>query len=64
MGLAETFFIQFQKHPGTIIYNVNRFEGWSSLETMWHQVQEIGMDVVNISAQHPEGINLIGKTFK
>lgn len=50
-----------QKHPGTIVYNVNRFEGWSSLESMWHQVMEIGNDVANISASHPEGINLIGK---
>lgn len=49
-----------EKHPGTIIYNVNRFESWSSLENMWHQVMEIGLDVANISASHPEGINLIG----
>ncbi|XP_061706864.1 lysosomal thioesterase PPT2 homolog isoform X3 [Cydia pomonella] len=27
---------------------------------MWHQVLEIGQDVANISARHPEGINLIG----
>ncbi|PZC80263.1 hypothetical protein B5X24_HaOG214962 [Helicoverpa armigera] len=27
---------------------------------MWHQVLEIGMDIANISASHPEGINLIG----
>ncbi|XP_026324496.1 lysosomal thioesterase PPT2 homolog [Hyposmocoma kahamanoa] len=49
-----------EKHPGTIIYNVNRFEGWSSLETMWHQVLEIGNDVANYSSLHPEGINVIG----
>ncbi|XP_032529545.1 lysosomal thioesterase PPT2 homolog [Danaus plexippus] len=49
-----------EKHPGTKVYNVNRFESWSSLETMWHQVLEIGLDVANISSQHPEGINLIG----
>ncbi|CAB3231434.1 unnamed protein product [Arctia plantaginis] len=49
-----------EKHPGTIVYNVNRFESWSSLETMWHQVLEIGNDIVKISASHPEGINLIG----
>ncbi|CAK1603501.1 unnamed protein product [Parnassius mnemosyne] len=49
-----------EKHPGTIIYNVNRFERWSSLETMWHQVLEIGQDIANISSQHPEGINVIG----
>lgn len=49
-----------EKHPGTVVYNVNRFESWSSLETMWHQVLEIGLDIANISASHPEGINLIG----
>ncbi|KAJ2944523.1 hypothetical protein O0L34_g3868 [Tuta absoluta] len=49
-----------EKHPGTVIYNVNRFESWSSLETMWHQVLEIGQDVANISSLHPEGINIIG----
>lgn len=49
-----------EQHPGTIVYNVNRFESWSSLETMWHQVLEIGMDIANISSQYPEGINLIG----
>ncbi|XP_053604671.1 lysosomal thioesterase PPT2 homolog [Plodia interpunctella] len=49
-----------EKHPGTLIYNINRFEGWSSLESMWHQVLEIGNDVANISAQHPKGINIIG----
>ncbi|XP_069357098.1 lysosomal thioesterase PPT2 homolog isoform X2 [Maniola hyperantus] len=48
-----------EKHPGTKVYNVNRFESWSSLETMWHQVMEIGMDIANFSSQHPEGINLI-----
>ncbi|XP_026737931.1 lysosomal thioesterase PPT2 homolog [Trichoplusia ni] len=62
-GAASMEMIKFrieEKHPGTIVYNVNRFESWSSLETMWHQVLEIGMDVANISASHPEGINLIG----
>ncbi|XP_072936818.1 lysosomal thioesterase PPT2 homolog [Epargyreus clarus] len=49
-----------EKHPGTIVYNVNRFEGWSSLETLWHQVLEIGTDVANISSKYPDGINLIG----
>ncbi|XP_063358686.1 lysosomal thioesterase PPT2 homolog isoform X1 [Cydia amplana] len=49
-----------EKHPNTTVYNCNRFENWSSLENMWHQVLEIGQDVANISAQHPEGINLIG----
>ncbi|XP_038217465.1 lysosomal thioesterase PPT2 homolog [Zerene cesonia] len=49
-----------EKHPGTKVYNVNRFESWSSLETMWHQVLEIGKDVANISSQYPDGINVIG----
>ncbi|XP_063529093.1 lysosomal thioesterase PPT2 homolog isoform X1 [Cydia strobilella] len=49
-----------EKHPNTTVYNCNRFESWSSLENMWHQVLEIGQDVANISARHPEGINLIG----
>nr|ATJ44575.1 acetyltransferase 12 [Helicoverpa assulta] len=62
-GSASMEMIKFrieEQHPGTIVYNVNRFESWSSLETMWHQVLEIGMDIANISASHPEGINLIG----
>lgn len=60
MGKTLNYFF-LQKHPGTKIYNVDRFESWSSLENMWHQVLEVGMDVANISAMHPEGINLIGK---
>ncbi|XP_077285117.1 palmitoyl-protein thioesterase 2 [Arctopsyche grandis] len=47
-------------HPGTKVYNIERFGGWSSLEPMWHQVQEIGNDIANISASHPDGIHLIG----
>lgn len=49
-----------EKHPGTIIYNSDRFGGWSSLENMWHQVEEFGNDMVNISKRHPEGIHLLG----
>lgn len=48
-------------HPGTIIYNTDRFSGWSSLESMWYQVKELGSDLVNISKAHPEGIHLLGK---
>jgi len=47
-------------HPGTPVYNTVRFAGWSSLEPMWQQVEEIGMDVLSIGAAFPEGINLIG----
>lgn len=49
-----------EMHPGTQIYNTVRFAGWSSLEPMWQQVEEIGMDVLSIGAAFPEGINLIG----
>ncbi|EFA12062.1 Lysosomal thioesterase PPT2 homolog-like Protein [Tribolium castaneum] len=49
-----------EQHPGTIIYNTNRFSGWSSLENMWYQVQQLGQDLLNVSSQHPEGIHLLG----
>ncbi|KAE8746799.1 hypothetical protein FOCC_FOCC006547 [Frankliniella occidentalis] len=49
-----------QLHPGTSIYITDRFSGWSSLEPMWHQVEEMGADLLAISADHPEGIHLIG----
>lgn len=48
-------------HPGTVVYNTDRFGGWSSLEPMWHQVQEIGKDLMNISKAHPDGIHVLGK---
>lgn len=47
-------------HPGTQIYNTVRFAGWSSVEPMWRQVEEVGNDVLAIGAAYPEGINLIG----
>lgn len=47
-------------HPGTSVYITDRFSGWSSLEPMWHQVDEMGADLLAISADHPEGVNLIG----
>ncbi|XP_033333522.1 palmitoyl-protein thioesterase 2 [Megalopta genalis] len=49
-----------EMHPGTQIYNTPRYAGWSSLEPMWRQVEEIGMDLISIGAAFPEGINLIG----
>ncbi|XP_043794767.1 lysosomal thioesterase PPT2 homolog isoform X1 [Apis laboriosa] len=49
-----------EMHPGTQIYNTPRYAGWSSLESMWRQVEEIGMDVISIGAAFPEGINLVG----
>ncbi|XP_044742708.1 lysosomal thioesterase PPT2 homolog [Chrysoperla carnea] len=49
-----------EKHPGTVIYNTERFAGWSSVEPMWRQVLEIGADVINISNSNPNGIHLLG----
>ncbi|XP_076634678.1 palmitoyl-protein thioesterase 2 isoform X1 [Colletes latitarsis] len=49
-----------EMHPGTEIYNIPRYAGWSSLEPMWRQVEEIGTDVISIGAVFPEGINLVG----
>ncbi|KAG8042381.1 hypothetical protein G9C98_005015 [Cotesia typhae] len=49
-----------EAHPGTQIFNTPRYAGWSSLEPMWHQVEEIGEDLMAISAAFPEGINLLG----
>lgn len=42
------------------MYNTNRFSGWSSLENAWHQVEEIGNDLVSICELHPKGIILLG----
>lgn len=42
------------------MYNTDRFSGWSSLENAWHQVDELGQDLVDISNRHPEGIHLLG----
>ncbi|KAG9428986.1 lysosomal thioesterase PPT2 isoform X1 [Apis mellifera carnica] len=49
-----------EMHPGTQVYNTPRYAGWSSLESMWRQVEEIGMDVISVGAAFPEGINLVG----
>ncbi|CAH0557399.1 unnamed protein product [Brassicogethes aeneus] len=49
-----------EKHPGTIIYNIERFGGWSSLDNMWYQVNELSKNLVNISQQHPEGVHFLG----
>lgn len=49
-----------QMHAGTIVYNFNRFGGWSSLENMWYQVNQMGNDLMNISQQHPEGVHFLG----
>ncbi|KAJ8920980.1 hypothetical protein NQ315_015775 [Exocentrus adspersus] len=49
-----------QKHPGTIVYNVVEFGGWSSLDNMWYQVQQLGENITNFSKQHPDGVNFLG----
>ncbi|XP_055714016.1 lysosomal thioesterase PPT2 homolog [Phlebotomus papatasi] len=47
-------------HPGTKVYMTDRFAGWSSLENSWHQVKELGSDIMEICEKHPEGIHLVG----
>ncbi|XP_015610148.1 lysosomal thioesterase PPT2 homolog [Cephus cinctus] len=49
-----------EMHPGTQVYNIVRYAGWSSLEPMWRQVEELGQDILAIGAAFPEGINLLG----
>ncbi|XP_050294759.1 lysosomal thioesterase PPT2 homolog isoform X2 [Anthonomus grandis grandis] len=49
-----------EKHPGTIIYNIERFGGWSSLDNLNYQVQQISQDFNNFTLQHPGGIHLLG----
>ncbi|KAB0793029.1 hypothetical protein PPYR_08236 [Photinus pyralis] len=49
-----------EKHPGTVVYNIDRFGGWSSLDSMWYQIQQLKMDILNISQSHPEGFNFLG----
>lgn len=53
-----------QHHPGTIVYNTCRFAGWSSLENAWHQVDELGKDLIEISSKYPDGVNLLGRFIK
>uniref|UniRef100_A0A336MGD0 palmitoyl-CoA hydrolase n=1 Tax=Culicoides sonorensis TaxID=179676 RepID=A0A336MGD0_CULSO len=47
-------------HPGTVVYNTDRFSGWFSLENTWYQVQKLGEDVMKACKDHPEGIHLLG----
>lgn len=47
-------------HPGTVVYNTDRFEGWSSLENAWHQVLEFNGDLQKICEKHPDGVILLG----
>ncbi|XP_055543852.1 lysosomal thioesterase PPT2 homolog [Wyeomyia smithii] len=47
-------------HPGTKVYNTDRFAGWSSLENAWHQVFEFNADLQDICRDNPEGVILLG----
>ncbi|KAJ8972234.1 hypothetical protein NQ314_000276 [Rhamnusium bicolor] len=49
-----------EKHPGTIVYNIEQFGGWSSLENMWYQANEIGEILANITKKYPGGVNFLG----
>ncbi|XP_043467320.1 lysosomal thioesterase PPT2 homolog [Leptopilina heterotoma] len=49
-----------EMHPGTLINNTGRYSGWSSLDPMWKQVEEVGKDILAFGAQFPDGINLLG----
>uniref|UniRef100_A0A182RVZ1 palmitoyl-CoA hydrolase n=1 Tax=Anopheles funestus TaxID=62324 RepID=A0A182RVZ1_ANOFN len=50
-----------EMHPDTVVYNFQRFGGWSSLENAWHQVLEAQTNLKVICDLHPEeGINMIG----
>uniref|UniRef100_A0A1B6MNE8 palmitoyl-CoA hydrolase n=1 Tax=Graphocephala atropunctata TaxID=36148 RepID=A0A1B6MNE8_9HEMI len=49
-----------QVHPGTIVYIINQYGGLFSLEPMWRQVKNIGDEILQICAIHPDGIHLIG----
>ncbi|XP_072389371.1 lysosomal thioesterase PPT2 homolog [Diabrotica undecimpunctata] len=49
-----------EKHPGTVVYNIQQFEGWYSLENMWYQVQQVSQTITNITMKYPEGVNFLG----
>ncbi|XP_054741467.1 lysosomal thioesterase PPT2 homolog [Anastrepha obliqua] len=47
-------------HPGTKIYNCDKYSGWSSLENSWRQVAEFRNYLNEIGKIHPDGINVVG----
>lgn len=47
-------------HQGTVVYNTERYAGWSSLENAWHQVFEFQNDLQQICDDHPDGVILLG----
>ncbi|KAH8413225.1 hypothetical protein KR009_009036, partial [Drosophila setifemur] len=49
-----------EAHPGTIVYNCDKFSGWYSLENAWRQVEQIRDYLNEVGKLHPEGINVLG----
>ncbi|KAH8305406.1 hypothetical protein KR018_002639, partial [Drosophila ironensis] len=49
-----------EAHPGTIVYNCDKFSGWYSLENAWWQVEQIRDYLKEVGKLHPEGINVLG----
>ncbi|XP_023160669.2 lysosomal thioesterase PPT2 homolog [Drosophila hydei] len=47
-------------HPGTVVYNCDKFSGWSSLENAWWQVEQIKEYIDKIGKLHTEGIIVLG----
>ncbi|EDW63409.1 lysosomal thioesterase PPT2 homolog [Drosophila virilis] len=47
-------------HPGTVVYNCDKFSGWYSLENAWWQVEQIRDYIGQIGKLHPEGIIVLG----
>ncbi|XP_016963178.1 lysosomal thioesterase PPT2 homolog [Drosophila biarmipes] len=47
-------------HPGTIVYNCDKFSGWYSLENAWRQVDQVRDYLNEVGKLHPEGIIVLG----
>ncbi|KAH8306755.1 hypothetical protein KR044_012578, partial [Drosophila immigrans] len=47
-------------HPGTVVYNCDKFAGWYSLENDWWQVEQFKDYIDQIGRLHPEGIIVLG----
>ncbi|XP_034098103.1 lysosomal thioesterase PPT2 homolog [Drosophila albomicans] len=47
-------------HPGTVVYNCDKFDGWYSLENDWWQVEQFRDYIDQIGRLHPEGIIVLG----
>ncbi|KAH8279973.1 hypothetical protein KR054_012551 [Drosophila jambulina] len=47
-------------HPGTVVYNCDKFSGWYSLENAWRQVDQVRDYLNEVGKLHPEGIIVLG----